>query len=226
MKKSLLALLAAGAAFGAVQPASAAIVWADLTDAESGSVTGTVGNTTVTYSGSYQFAQTSGGTDFWNGTSKSTWNSASAVSNTDVIALTTGGLKTIDFGRVVTDVYIALLSWNGNTATFSEAFSVESAGAGCGYWGCGEAVVSADNKSLTANGELHGILKFSGPISRITFSDTSEYWHGIQIGIGSSRSTPVATHMPEPTTWGMMILGMAMVGAAMRRRPKTRVQFA
>jgi hypothetical protein len=227
MKKSLLGLLAASAALGATQPASAAIVWADLTSSEAGSVSGTVGNTTVTYSGGYQFAQTSGGTDFWNGSSKSTWNSASAVSNTDVIALNTGGLKTINFGRMVTDVYIALLSWNGNTASFSESFTVESPAAGCGYWGCGGAQVSADGKTLEALGEFHGILKFTGPISSLTFLDTSEYWHGIQIGIGSNGRafTPSATHMPEPTTWGMMIFGMGMVGAAMRRRSAMRTRF-
>jgi hypothetical protein len=231
MKTSLLALLAAGAAFGATPPASAAIIWADLTDAGAGTVTGTVGNTTVAYSGDYQFAQTSGGTDFWNTASKSSWNGASVVPG-DLIALTTGGMKTIDFGRVVNDVYIALLSWNGNVASFSEAFTVESPTSGalsCGYWGCGTATVSADNKTFTGNGEFHGILKFSGPISSLSFLDTSEYWHGIQIGIGSRGplAAPVATHMPEPTTWGMMILGMALVGAAMRRgrRPTVRVRY-
>ena len=229
MKRSLLTLLAAGAAFGATQPVSAAIVWADLTDAGLGNVTGTVGDTSVTYSGGYQFAQTSGGTDFWNSSSKSTWDSTSAVSNTDLIALNSGGLKTIDFGRVVTDVYIALLSWNGNTASFSEAFTVEPAASGdisCGYWGCGNAIVSADGKTFTGSGEFHGILKFSGAISSLSFLDTSEYWHGIQIGIGAtSANAPVPLHMPEPTTWATMILGMGMVGAAMRRRPTTKVRF-
>lgn len=39
---------------------------------------------------------------------------------------------------------------------------------------------------------------------------------------------PVAGAVPEPATWGMMILGMDAVGFAMRRRQKvtTRVSYA
>ena len=35
-----------------------------------------------------------------------------------------------------------------------------------------------------------------------------------------------ATAVPEPATWGMMILGFGLVGGAMRRRAKVRVAFA
>lgn len=36
----------------------------------------------------------------------------------------------------------------------------------------------------------------------------------------------IAAAVPEPATWGMMILGFGLMGAAMRRRPSTKVRFA
>lgn len=43
-------------------------------------------------------------------------------------------------------------------------------------------------------------------------------------GLDAVTVTGPVTPIPEPDTWGMMILGMGMVGAAMRRR-KVRVSF-
>lgn len=36
----------------------------------------------------------------------------------------------------------------------------------------------------------------------------------------------IAPAVPEPATWGMMILGFGLVGSALRRRPGVRVRFA
>jgi hypothetical protein len=38
--------------------------------------------------------------------------------------------------------------------------------------------------------------------------------------------TPLLAAVPEPATWGMMILGFGVVGGAMRRRPKVRTTVA
>ena len=37
---------------------------------------------------------------------------------------------------------------------------------------------------------------------------------------------PIGPSVPEPATWGMMILGFGVAGAAMRRRTTTKVSFA
>jgi len=38
--------------------------------------------------------------------------------------------------------------------------------------------------------------------------------------------TPQSGGVPETATWAMMILGMGMIGAAMRRRQSVRVTYA
>ncbi len=62
----------------------------------------------------------------------------------------------------------------------------------------------------------------SGITSLSINNGNSTQW---QIGIRSLSFTPVAGAVPEPATWAMMIGGMALVGAAMRRR-RTAVRFA
>lgn len=215
MKNRIFALLAASTAICAAQPAFAAIQWADLTaQTDASTVVGNVGGVGVTYNGHIQFAQTAGGTNYW-----SPFPSADAPPASDIIATTFAGTKTITFSQTVNDVYLALNSWNGQTATFDHAFTVEAQG--CGYWGCGTAVVSNGNTTVFGSGELHGILKFAGPITSLSYVDQSnENWHGIQIGIGSVAA------IPEPSTWAMMIAGFGAVGLAMRRRQKLRVSFA
>lgn len=106
---ALLAALAAPAAFAA--PA----YWTDWTStaATTSAVNGSlsVGATTVgvTYSGAYAFAQTSGGTNFW---VPNVYTSA-AVDNgpgdSDIIALDTGGTKTITFTASVHNPLITLM---------------------------------------------------------------------------------------------------------------------
>lgn len=225
MKSRILAILAATVALGAVQPASAAIQWADLTNQSAGIVTGNIGSIVVTYNGPYVFAQTSGGTDYWN--TGPVWNTSPATTpppDSDIIALGDGGLKSITFSQSVTAVYLALNSWNVPGQTdFSSPFTI--VGEGCGYWGCGNLlnVTATSFDSFQSGNEIHGILRFSGPITTLFFNDPSENWHGIQIGIES-----VDGAVPEPSTWAMMIAGFGLMGAALRRKQRTQgtIRFA
>lgn len=201
------------------QAASAAIIWSDLTTQGANTVSGTVGGTTVVYNGDVVFPTSTNGTgaNYWvpfpSGDGPNT-----GPEPTDIIATSAAGLKTITFGSAVTDIYIALNSWNGQAATFSSPFTIYAQG--CGYWGCGSGTASNGNLTLTASGELHGILKFSGSFTSLSYTDqTSEYWHGIQIGIGG-----LAGAIPEPSAWALMIVGFGAVGAGLRRR--ARVKFA
>src|SRR3546814_17527729 len=82
---------------------------------------------------SSDLAQTSSGTNYWIENNPAPYTSGSvdnAPPTTDIIALSAGGLKTITFSQAVTDPYLALVSWNGNSGDFSQPFDVISQGCG------------------------------------------------------------------------------------------------
>lgn len=205
MNKSLLAV----ALLGTASMAQAVTVqWASLTaQPNATTVTGTVAGVGVTYTGSINFSQlNSNDLDYWVD-SGYTQGLVNRPTGTDLISLNGAGTKTITFGSAVKDVYIAFTSWNGNTATFSSPFTRVSEG--CGYWGCGSFNTAAGSGFSTTS-EVHGVLKFAGTHTSISFTDTSENWHGFTVGVGSV--------VPEPASWALMIAGFGLTGAAMRRR--------
>ncbi len=67
----------------------------------------------------------------------------------------------------------------------------------------------------------------AGDILSFRFSKAIGQEFGSLAGIGAVVDfTPAATAaVPEPATWGMMILGFGAIGAATRRRRFTRVSF-
>lgn len=70
------------------------------------------------------------------------------------------------------------------------------------------------------SGESNGQVKFAvngGPLIKgVTFSSSQN----------SFEFDNLAAGVPEPATWGLMILGIGMVGGMMRRRVKTTVSYA
>ncbi len=226
MRHSLAILIAsAGVAvslsFAAGPAAATDVAWANLTSKDDGAgvVSGDIAvngqDVGVTFSGGYGFAQVNDqGTFYWTEGTPAPYTGGSvsdAPPDSDIIALSTGGLKTITFDRPVSDVYLALISWNGNAGTFNQAFNVVSQG--CGYWGCGT-FTDVTPTSFVANGELHGVIEFTGTFSSVSFTDLSEYWHGIQIGIGGVAPVSDA---PEPSLWALMLGGVGLLGAGLRR---------
>jgi hypothetical protein len=202
-------ILAAGLLLAAANSAQAVTVtWASLTaQPDATTVTGTVGGVGLTYSGSINFSQlNNAGTDYWvdGGYTQGLVN---RPVGTDLISLNGGGLKTITFAAPVTDVYLAFTSWNAVDVTFSAPFTVVSQGAG--YWGGGTFSVNGPSDGFFGNGEVHGVLKFAGTFTSLSFTDTSENWHGFTVGVGA---------VPEPQSWAMLIAGFGLVGATMRRR--------
>lgn len=212
MRKKLmgaaLALLTASAAV----PAQAAITWTDWTASTATTATGTLGAVGVgltTTPGGISFVQTAGGTNYW-----TPWPVAGfQPTGTDIVALNGSGSKTITFSSAVSNLYMAINSWNVTGPTvFDQSFTV--VGSGCGYWGCGsfQNVTATSFDSNPYANEIHGVIKFNGPVTSITFTDPSENWHGFTLGIAA---------VPEPATWAMMIGGFGAIGATMRRRRRT-----
>lgn len=208
-----LALTLAGATV-----AHAQVAWTDWTSTGTNAVFGSLvsGSSTVSvaFSGPYSFAQTSCGTDYWAVASNPTTfgaTPAEAPPGCDIIALNGGGLKTINFSQAVVNPLIALVSWNGQPLiTFSAPLQVVSQG--CGFWGCG--TMSASGNTLSAAGEVHGTVRLLGTYSQVSFTDGSENWHGISVGVESVAVTAT----PEPATFVLMGSGLLGLFGAVRRR--------
>lgn len=187
------------------------VKWATLTaQPNATTVVGTVDGVGLTYSGAINFSQlNNSGTDYWvdGGYTQGLVN---RPLGTDLISLNEGGLKTITFAAPVKDVYLAFTSWNGVNVTFSAPFTVVSQGTG--FWGGGTFGVNGSSDGFLGNGEVHGVLKFAGTFSSISFTDTQENWHGFTVGTAA---------VPEPASWALMIAGFGLVGASMRRRRTT-----
>ena len=49
---------------------------------------------------------------------------------------------------------------------------------------------------------------------------------GTSAGLGSFGGTVSFAAVPEPATWGLMILGFGLIGGALRRRQKVAVRYA
>lgn len=166
----------------------------------------------VNFSGAYSFAQTTGGTNYWSPTAPYI---SGAVSNAppaaDIIALNTGGTATITFSQAVTDPLIALASWNGNTVDFGVPIEILSFGAG--YWGNGTPLLNAGGTGFSGSGEVHGVIRLPGTYSSISFTHTSENWHGLTVGV-----TGIAPAIPEPSTYALFGLGLVAVMLARRSR--------
>ena len=198
------------------------VSWTDWVSSESSSAIGQiiVGSTVVGVSYANDapsaFVQTGTGIDYWTGAAYTNGTADNAPTSSELIALGNGGTVTIDFTEAIEDPFIAMNSWNSNVVDFGVPISIDSFGHG--YWGTGTAVLNDSGTGFTGAGEFHGVIALSGSFDSVTFSHTSEYWHGFTVGVaGLADSGPAP--VPEPTT--MLLFGAGLAGlAGLRTRRK------
>ncbi|MHB9035901.1 MAG: fibronectin type III domain-containing protein [Armatimonadota bacterium] len=186
-------LLAFILCLASMAPLSAAPVsWVDWTSGTAGTsghatgvlnFDGTIVN--VNYSGEIAFIQTNGGANYWNPSSPYISSQVdNAPTTTDIIALSQATAKTLTFSKPVSGLLFAVVSLNGNGYRFNQDFEIVSTG--CGYWGCGGLTkqVNGDGTyQLNGSGEPHGVIRFTGAVTSITWTSLSnEYWNGFTVG--------------------------------------------
>ncbi len=176
-----------------------------------------VGTTTVDVdylnTSTHSFVQTGTGTNFWSGTAYTNGTADNAPTASEQIALGNGGTVTINFSETIQDPFLAMNSWNGNTVEFGMPIIIDSFGAG--YWGSGTANLNSGGTGFFGSGEFHGVISLLGSFDSISFTHTSENWHGFTVGVAGLASpgpSPGPNPVPEPTT--MLLFGAGLVGLA------------
>lgn len=221
MKMSAIKLRAAltavcvGLVSGVTQ--AAPISWTDWTGSSAGQVDGSLvaggSSVDVTFTGAYAFAQTAGGPNYWLADAYST---NPAIDNpppdSDIIALSTAGPKTITFSQAILNPILALVSWNNQSVDFGTP--IEILGFGPGHYGSGTPVLNGTGTGFAGFGEVHGVIQLAGSFTSFTFTDTTnEFWHGFTIGVEGLA--------PVPAPGALALLGLGLVGLGLRRRIKS-----
>lgn len=136
-----------------------------------------------------------------------------AVQNGSAIvsSSTTGTLyNTLTFywGSIDTYNSLDLLDANGNSILGGTLINTANYGSSLGV-GSGDQTSGATNRMVT----IYSTTAFS----KVSFNSTSAAFELDNVKLSTSA-------VPEPATWGMMILGFGAVGFAMRRRQATVAQ--
>jgi hypothetical protein len=126
-----------------------------------------------------------------------------APTASELVALFYGGTATINFSQTVKDPYIGLVSWNGNTVDFGVPIQIDSYGSG--YWGNGTPILNSAGTGFYGSGEVHGVISLIGSYDSITFSHTTEGWHGYTVGVSGLAS-------PVPVPAAVWLFGSGIIG--------------
>ena len=193
---------------------SAATTWTDWTSSTANSAVGTLGSTTVNFSGPVYFAQTAGGADYWTSGTPDPYSVTGRPTGTDIVAIVggPGTTFTLSFSQAVTNPYFAGLSLGqpgGYFVTYEFDATPTLISSGQGYWGgCATCLTVSGNNLIGEEG--HGVVQFMGSFTSISWTvPVAETWHGFQVGVNA---------IPEPETYALMLAGLGAVGFMARRR--------
>ena len=100
------------------------------------------------------------------------------------------------------------MSANGNSMDFGTAISIDSFGRG--FWGAGTPLLNGTGTGFFGAGEVHGVIQAAGSFTTLSFTHTTENWHGFTLGVASLAS------VPEPASMLMLLTGL--LGMGLRRR--------
>ncbi|MCP5198412.1 MAG: PEP-CTERM sorting domain-containing protein [Gammaproteobacteria bacterium] len=171
----------------------------------------TVIDVNLTSTSNLNFVQTGSGTNYWSPDVYTLGTADNAPTASEMVSLNAGGTVTLTFSQAIENVYVGLVSWNNNTVDFGTSMVVDSYG--YGYWGNGTPQVNGTGTGFYGAGEVHGVVVLPGSFNSISFTHTSEGWHGFTIGVAG-----VASAVPEPGALSLLALGMTGFAARRRRR--------
>lgn len=239
MRKFLNVVSAIAAAGVIALPAAAsAQTWANwkTADVGTGTMSGTVGATSISYSGGMDGYQLSDGTTRSAGvTSSPNCNYAffclpAAYTSAGVTGPTNNGFvqytaihtATVTFGTAVTNPLIAFISVGQSNLPVRYDFgangftllSSNTGAANAAAWGSGSNSVSGN--VITGN-EFSGVVRLNGTFTSFTYSVLdNENWHGVTVGVQGDYGPNSV--VPEPSTYLLMGAGLLAVAVASRRR--------
>jgi hypothetical protein len=235
MRVTYLALFLTAGLIG--QASAATIYWTNWTSAvlgrTAGSAQGTInpptGPITVTYSGEVASETTINNTyPSWLPASSYTGGDVgNAPPAGDIIAQNGGtgtGVNTITFSQPINNPVMAIWSLGspGIVTQYvfpaSEQVNVEGGGPSNEYGGSAIHLVTGTN-AITGN-EGNGVIEFVGDYSSITFTNpVAETWYGFTLGVaGLAVGPPTPTSVPEPATFTLITISLAVLGITRRKR--------
>lgn len=157
--------------------------------------------------GSFDSAQLSGGTVYWN--PASTWTSTQVPNpptTPDILRLTGGNnqIYRVTLSRPIRDPLMALVSLgsNGNATEydFDSPFTIVSQGRNAFWGGTDHSLVQLDGNRLLGS-EGNGMIRFVGTFSTFAWTvPIPEYWHGFTFGIRTTDALAQPVTVDEGQT--------------------------